>query len=75
MDEPTIYEVEKNIIKTADRILKDDSYKDDPLINEFADLSKGYKKLFHQFSRMVKISDRQQQQLLNTKEHILKYNE
>ena len=75
MSEVSIFDVEKGIIKKSKEIIEDQENFDNPLYSEYKTLAEHYEKLFLQFGRMMKISDRQQQQLLNTKEYISNYNE
>jgi signal transduction histidine kinase len=75
MTEVSIFDAEKDIIKKSKSIIEDNKSGDNPLFEDYQRLSTHYEKLFHQFERMMKISDRQQQQLINTKDYILNYNE
>ena len=75
MTELSIFDAEKDIIKNSKTIVDDKQFNDNPLYEDYQKLAVHYEKLFHQFERMMKISDRQQQQLLNTKDYILNYNE
>lgn len=71
----TVFTSEKTIIEKAENIISDESNKNNPLLEDYSDLNDQYKKLFRQFVRMMKISDRQQQQLIRAREDVLKFND
>ncbi|MBU2514715.1 HAMP domain-containing histidine kinase [bacterium] len=56
-------------------IIEDHRHSDSPLYQEFVQLSEDYSKLFKQFSRIVRMSDKAQEQLKESKESIIRYNE
>lgn len=73
-----IFDSEESVIKNAETIVNDDTNRDNPILEEFSDLLNNYKKLYRQAKRMVRIGDRQQNQLnkLNvelTQKHTLLY--
>ncbi|ETR71986.1 MAG: hypothetical protein OMM_02064 [Candidatus Magnetoglobus multicellularis str. Araruama] len=65
MSTRTLFSTEEKIIFTTEELLSDAAHADNPLCNDLKDLLKKYKKLYKQSSRLIKISDRQQEQLRN----------
>ena len=63
-NQKTIFRTEENTLDHAQAVLKDDSYQDNPLLEEFSKLVKSYKRIFKQLRRLVKLSDSQQMKLL-----------
>lgn len=71
----TVFSGEEESIAKADQIIKDPSNQDNPLLKDYSELNQQFKRLFRQFVRMVKISDRQQHQLIDAREKVIKFNE
>ncbi|MBF0368641.1 MAG: hybrid sensor histidine kinase/response regulator [Magnetococcales bacterium] len=63
MSDHSIFEKEERTILRAQELLENKGVKDGPLGKDYAALFKAYKKLFRQTSRLVKLSDRQQEEL------------
>lgn len=74
-NKPTVFASEQDTIAKAEKIINDESNTDNPLLNDYKELNTQYKKLFRQFVRMMKISDRQQQQLISAREEVVKFND
>jgi signal transduction histidine kinase len=75
MKQHSLFHKDKEIITKNKQLLENESYKNSLLYDEFAQLTADYSKLFTQFSRIVKISDKTQVQLKESREAIIKYNE
>lgn len=75
MTQHSLFNKEKDIIARNKQQIEDCSDKDHPLYQEFVRLSEDYEKLFKQFSRIVKISDKTQEQLKESRESMIKVNE
>jgi len=75
MDEHSLYDNEYKIIKKSEEVINNAENADNPMLNEYRDLSDNYQRLFKQFSRIVKLNDKQQSQLKNSQDEIIKYNE
>lgn len=75
MAEHSIYDKEKQTIEKLEKIVNDEHNIDAPLYTEFTELTESYKRLFRHFSRIVKINDKQQRQLLESQNAIMQYNE
>ncbi len=75
MSKHSIYNQEKQTIDRIEKIVTDEQNSDAPLFDEFTELADNYKKLFRQFSRIVKINDKQQRELFESQKTILQYNE
>ncbi|MBT4638733.1 MAG: hypothetical protein HOC09_07910, partial [Deltaproteobacteria bacterium] len=63
MGKSQIFDTELKTIKKNESITNNEQYQKTPLFEEFDTLSKSYSKLFKQLSRIIKISDMQQEQL------------
>ncbi|CAN2040489.1 two-component system, sensor histidine kinase and response regulator [Candidatus Magnetomoraceae bacterium gMMP-15] len=63
MSKRKLFDVEDKVIKQAESIINDESNKDNTLLPEFLFILKNYKKVCKQSIRLVKIGDRQQNQL------------
>jgi len=59
----TLFSTEEKIIYTTEQLLSDDVHAENPLLRDVKDLLNKYKKLYKQSSRLIKMSDRQQEQL------------
>lgn len=59
-----LFETEEKILEKTQAILNNTQYQNDPLLAEFSALVKGYKRMYNQFRRLVKLSDSQQLKLL-----------
>lgn len=75
MKNHSLFTREKEVLQRCESVLKEESHKDSPLYEEYKQLQQDYSKLFRQFSRIVKMSDKQQDQLRETQESITRYNE
>lgn len=75
MKNHSLFDKEKEIIARSKTIAEKYKSDDNPLYSEFVQLSDHYAKLFKQFSRIVKISDKTQEQLKESRESIIKYND
>lgn len=69
-----MFDTEESIIEEAERIIRDPVYWDSPLIDAFSALAGNYKKLFKQFKRILKMSDRQQIELRESRETVVQCN-
>ncbi|NQU64830.1 MAG: HAMP domain-containing histidine kinase [SAR324 cluster bacterium] len=65
MENRGLFDTELKTIKKNESITNYKQYQSTPLFKEFDELSKSYSKLFKQFSRVVKMSDMQQEKLRN----------
>ncbi len=74
MKKHSLFEKEERIIEKSREIIENDQFKDDPLFENYVQLSEDYSKLFRQFSRIVRISDKTQEQLKESRESIILYN-
>lgn len=63
MNKESIFTTEEQIIKNAEQVIKDDSYRNNPLFSQFSDLLQSYQKIFKQTKMLVKLSDKQQARL------------
>ncbi|MBF0399116.1 MAG: response regulator, partial [Desulfobacterales bacterium] len=63
MSGQTLFDAEEKVIESAEEILINDNYKENPLLSPFSSLLKNYKKLYKQTLRLIKLNDMQQQQL------------
>ncbi len=63
-EQKTIFGAEEKLIEKAQAVLNDEQYKNDPLLSQFSALFKGYKRIFKQLRRLIKLSDSQQMKLL-----------
>ena len=63
VEKQSLFSVEEKTLEHAEKIQNDEKYKDAPLINEFSKLLKGYKRIFKQLRRLIKLSDKQQHSL------------
>ncbi|MCB1188855.1 MAG: adenylate/guanylate cyclase domain-containing protein [Leptospiraceae bacterium] len=59
-----IYKTEEQIIKEAERVLQNSSNHNNPLLNDYAILLKGYKKIYQRIQRLIKLGDTQQLSIL-----------
>lgn len=75
MSKHSIYEQENQAIEKAEKILSDNRNETSPLFNEYRELAENYQKLFRQFKKIVKLNDRQQRELVESKETIQQVNE
>jgi len=75
MSNHSIYEQEILTIERAEQILAETWDGDARLLQEYAELAENYKKLFRQFKKIVKLNDRQQRELLESKQTIELVNE
>lgn len=75
MTEPSLFNKEKDIIARSKDLVENSADTKSPFYQEFAQLAEDYNKLFKQFSRIVKISDKTQEQLKESRESIIRYNE
>lgn len=69
-----IFDDEDQLIAHVENVLKDENHIKNPLYKEYAALFNGYKRLYKQFSRILKISDRQQIELKESREKISRCN-
>jgi diguanylate cyclase (GGDEF)-like protein len=69
-----MFDEEEKIIADAEETKRCDWYRNNPLYPEFCRLLRNYKKLFRQFRMVLKMSDRQQIELKDSREAILNYN-
>ena len=72
MDRHTIFEKELQVIEEAQNIIGDPQYQKDRLFEAYRDLSQGYQKLLNDFTRVVKITDRQQLMIKDSEESLKK---
>lgn len=70
-----MYDNEYKIIKKSEEVINDSKYADNSMLNEYKGLSDNYQRLFKQFSRIVKLNDKQQSQLKNSQDAIIQYND
>jgi hypothetical protein len=63
VEEETIFTKEQETIDKGSKVLEDEAFLDNPMKETFSELLTAYKRLFRQTSRLVKISDRQQNEL------------
>ncbi len=75
MKNHSLFNKEKEIIAHNQATAEKYKNNDNPLYSEFLQLSDHYAKLFKQFSRIVKISDKTQEQLKESRESIIQYND
>lgn len=75
MKNHSLFNREKEIIAHNKKTVEKYESDDNPLYSEYLQLSDHYAKLFKQFSRIVKISDKTQEQLKESRESIIKYND
>jgi PAS domain S-box-containing protein len=71
----TLFSTEEKNIYTTEQLLSDKAYADNPLVADLKDLLNKYKKLYKQSSRLIKMSDRQQEQLRNAEAALRKSEE
>jgi len=71
----TLFSTEEKIIYTTEQLLSDHEHADNPLLYDVKDLLSKYKKLYKQSSRLIKMSDRQQEQLRNAEAALRKSEE
>ena len=75
MSEESIFSREEKIIEQADSILYSSDFTGNPLLQPYHDLLGEYKKLFRQTSRLVKMSDRMQNDLNELNAELQKHKE
>ncbi len=75
MKNHSLFSKEKDIIARNEATIRSNKDEDNPLHQEFVQLADDYAKLFKQFSRIVKISDKTQEQLKASQESVIKYND
>lgn len=63
MSKQSLFASEEEIIKSAESILGNTQFVDNPLFGQFSNLLTSYKKIFKQTKRLVKLSDKQQARL------------
>jgi len=63
MNKKTIFAGEEEIIASAESILGNEQFLDNPLYGQFSNLLSSYKKIFKQIKRLVNLSDKQQARL------------
>ena len=68
MSEKTVFSREERMIRVADAIAEEPAFQDNPVRDGFMSLLAGYKKIFRQFNRLVKVSDKQQTTLMTLNE-------
>ena len=61
--EKSIFESEMAALAAAEEVLTKPENRPNPIYKAFKELHKGYKKLFRQFQRLIKLSDKQQLEL------------
>ncbi len=66
-----MFDAEEKVIEKARRIQADSRFEKAPLKGPYAELAEAYQKLFKQFRRMLRISDRQQIELKKSREAIM----
>jgi PAS domain S-box-containing protein len=71
----TLFSTEEKIIYTTEQLLTDEAHAENPLLKDVKDLLNKYKKLYKQSSRLIKMSDRQQEQLRNAEAALRKSEE
>jgi PAS domain S-box-containing protein len=71
----TLFSTEEKIIYTTEQLLSNNTHADNPLVADVKDLLNKYKKLYKQSSRLIKMSDRQQEQLRNAEAALRKSEE
>jgi diguanylate cyclase (GGDEF)-like protein len=70
MTDNSLFETEEKTIKDFEKLINDEQDKNNPFAERLFPFLKGYKKLFKQFSRIVKLSDMNQSRLKESKEII-----
>lgn len=75
LDDFSLFEDEENILKRANDICDDESYKDNILYSDYVLLTKKYSKLLKETKKIIKISDNFERSLNITKMELEKANE
>lgn len=70
-----MFDIEERVIQHAKNILQSEHRSGSSLVQAFEELLFHYEKIFKQFTRMVKMSDRMQTELKESREAILRYND
>jgi two-component system, sensor histidine kinase and response regulator len=70
MDEDSLYNKENQVISDSAAIVEDEANHSNPLFKPFAALLDNYKKLFRQFSRIIRINDKQQRELVEARDEL-----
>ena len=70
MDEESLYKKETRVINDSSAIVEDEANHSNPLFKPFAALLDNYKKLFRQFSRIIRINDKQQRELVEARDEL-----
>lgn len=70
MDEDSLYNKEKQVISDSAAIVEDEANHSNSLFKPFAALLDNYKKLFRQFSRIIRINDKQQRELVEARDEL-----
>ncbi len=63
MNKEALFKVEEKTIELTEKLISNELHKTNPLYDDFVMLHINYKKLFKQFKRLIRMSDRQQQKL------------
>ncbi len=75
MKNRSLYKKENERQERNQKVIDEYKGQESPLYDEFVQLSEDYSKLFRQFSRIVKLSDKTQEQLKESRESIIRYND
>ena len=68
MTKPKLFQNEADVLETAECVLSDQRFADDPMRSDYADLAAAYRKLHKHSVRVVRMSDRWQRDLRDLNE-------
>ena len=75
MVDESLFNKEKQVISNGSVIVEDEKNQGSPLFEAYSSLLDDYKKLFRQFSRIIRINDKQQLELVEARDEIGNYAE
>lgn len=65
MAKDAMFSEEEQVLRQAEKVVRDERYKDSPLHAEFVSLFDGYQRLLKHVRRVIRVSDRQQNGLIS----------